>query len=235
VYYDQAMSLKVIGAGNGRTGTLTTKLALEELGFGPCYHMLELMSEPNRVRHWQDAFARRPVDWLALFEGYQSTTDYPGFFFWSELMKAFPEAKVVLTTRPASEWYESARATIYTAPPGPMEKVRILSRLPFSPYLRSMLPVFKIVDHLWDEIFEGRFEDREYAIAKYEQMNQEVIEGVRPEQLLVYNVAEGWEPLCRFLQVDVPSTPLPHTHRRTDFGEMIRSIKAGNPPTHHRS
>ena len=228
------MPLKVIGAGNGRTGTLTTKLALEQLGFGPCYHMLELMSEPARVRHWQDAFAGRPVDWEALFDGYQSTTDYPGFYFWSDLMTAFPESKVVLTTRPAAEWYESARRTIYTAPPGPLEKMRILSRLPFSPYLRSMLPVFKIVDHLWDEVFEGRFDDRDYAIARYEQMNQDVIDGVPTDRLLVYNVADGWEPLCAFLGVDVPDVHLPHTHQRSDFAAMISSIKAGNPPTHHQ-
>ncbi len=228
------MSLKVIGAGNGRTGTLTTKLALEQLGCGPCYHMLELMGEPDRVGHWQDAFAGRPVDWVALFDGYQATTDYPGFYFWSDLLEVFPESKVVLTTRPAAEWYESASKTIYTAPPGPLEKVRILARLPFSPYLRSMLPVFKIVDHLWDEIFEGRFEDRDYAIARYDQMNRDVIDGVPSDRLLVYNVADGWEPLCEFLDVEVPATPLPHAHKRADFGDMIRSIKAGNPPTHHR-
>ena len=228
------MALKVIGAGNGRTGTLTTKLALEQLGFGPCYHMLELMSEPQRVHHWQDAFAGRPVDWTALFDGYQSTMGYPGFYFWADLMATFPEAKVVLTTRPAAEWYESALRTIYTAPPGPIGKLRILTRLPFSPYLRAMLPVFKIADHLFDDIFEGRFEDREYAIAKFEAMNQEVIDGVPAERLLVYNVADGWQPLCDFLGVDVPSTPLPHAHRRAEFADMIKSIKAGNPPTHHR-
>lgn len=225
--------MQVIGAGNGRTGTLTTKLALEQLGFGPCYHMLELMNEPARARYWQDAFAGRPVNWAELFDGYRSTTDYPGFYFWKDLMRTFPEAKIILTTRPAAEWYESAKSTIYTAPPGPLGKLRILTRLPFSPYLRSMLPVFKIIDHLWDDIFEGRFEDREYAVAKYEQMNQDVIDGVPAERLLVYTVAEGWEPLCEFLGVDVPSTPLPHTHRRAEFADMIRGIKAGNPPEHH--
>ncbi|MEM7272410.1 MAG: sulfotransferase family protein [Actinomycetota bacterium] len=228
------MSLQVIGAGNGRTGTLTTKLALEQLGFGPCYHMLELMSEPERVGHWQDAFAGRPVDWPALFDGYRSTTDYPGFYFWSDLMQAFPDAKVVLTTRPAADWYESAKSTIYTAPPGPLEKLRILTRLPFSPYLRSMLPVFKIADRLFTDIFEGRFEDRDFAIAKYEEMNQAVIDGVPPERLLVYNVADGWGPLCEFLGVETPDGPMPHAHRRADFPDMIASIKAGSPPTHHR-
>ncbi len=74
------MALEVIGTGNGRTGTLSTKLALERLGFGPCYHMLELMARPERVSHWQNTFAHRPVDWPALFDGYRATVDYPGFY-----------------------------------------------------------------------------------------------------------------------------------------------------------
>ena len=88
------MSLKVIGAGNGRTGTLSMKLAMEQLGLGPCYHMYELMSAPERLPRWQDAFNGKPVDWEALFEGYRSTMDYPGFYFYKEIMTAFPEAKI---------------------------------------------------------------------------------------------------------------------------------------------
>lgn len=224
------MSLKIIGAGNGRTGTLSMKLALEQLGFGPCYHMYELMSDPERLPHWQDAFDGKPVDWEGLFDGYQSTMDYPGFYFYKEIMAAFPEAKVILTTRPGADWYESASKTIYKASPGPLQKLRILLRLPFNAKLRRVLPVFKIVDYLWEEVFEGRFADRDFAIRKFEAMNEEVIRTVPKEKLLVYQVKEGWEPLCDFLKLPVPDTPFPKTNHRDGFHAKLRRVRRGQLP-----
>ena len=224
------MALKIIGAGNGRTGTLSMKLAMEQLGLGPCYHMYELMSNPERLPHWHNAFDRKPVDWKALFDGYQSTMDYPGFYFFKEIMEAFPDAKIILTTRPAEEWYESAVKTIYKASPNPMQKMQILFRLPFNAKLRKVLPVFKLVDYMWDEVFEGRFEDREFAIRKFEEMNQEVIQTVPKEKLLVYQVKDGWQPLCDFLGLPVPATPFPRTNNRNGFHEKLKRVRKGQLP-----
>lgn len=227
------MALDVIGAGNGRTGTLSTKLALEQLGFGPCYHMHELMARPERVSHWRDAFARRPVDWSALFDGYRATVDYPGFYFYDQLMEAFPAAKVILTTRPADQWYDSAYRTIYQAAPGPVQKIQILASLPFNRQLRQLMPVFKIVDYLWDEVFEGRFEDRAYAMAKFEEMNQAVIDTVPADRLLVFQASQGWEPLCRFLDVAVPPGGFPRLNERDEFATFIGNVRRGRVPLDH--
>ncbi len=224
------MSIELIGAGNGRTGTLSMKLALEKLGYGPCYHMTELMADPSRLHHWQDAFDRRSVDWTALFEGYRSTTDYPGFYFYRDILATFPDAKVILTIRPADEWYESALRTIYTAPPSGIEKVKLVTQLPFNRRLRRFLPVFKVVDYMWDVIFEGRFEDRDYAIDRFEAMNQDVIDTVSPDNLLVFEVGTGWEPLCEFLDVEVPDELFPRTNKRQDFPAMLKEVRKGRLP-----
>jgi hypothetical protein len=224
------MTIKVIGAGHGRTGTLSAKVALEQLGFGPCYHMYELMSYPERVPHWQNAFAKKPVDWDALFEGYGSTVDAPGNFFWKEMMEAYPEARVLLTTRPSDQWYESALKTIYTASPNAWQKFQILLRLPFNERLRKVMPVFKMVDHVWDVVFEGRFGERDFAIAKFEEMNNEVIETVPADKLLVYEVKDGWDPLCKFLNVPVPEGPFPKTNNQARFHEKLDGIRKGRMP-----
>src|SRR5947208_7864431 len=109
------MAIQVIGAGLGRTGTLSLKAALEELGFGPCYHMIELITHPEQVVYWEAASAGQPVDWDALFAGYQAVVDYPGCRYYRELMRHYPEAKVILTVRDPETWYESCMATIYQA------------------------------------------------------------------------------------------------------------------------
>ena len=110
------MPLKIIGAGVGRTGTHSLKLALEELGFGPCYHMEELiMHNPQNVKYWVDAKAGKPVDWEEVFKGFQSGVDLPIFFFYKDLMKKYPDAKVILTTRNPDSWYKSFGDTIINA------------------------------------------------------------------------------------------------------------------------
>src|SRR5438094_934614 len=109
------MAIRVIGAGLGRTGTLSLKAALEELGFTQCYHMIELLMHPEQVTYWEAASAGQPVDWDALFEGYQAVVDYPGCMYYRQLMEQYPEAKVLLSVRDPEKWYESARETIFQA------------------------------------------------------------------------------------------------------------------------
>ena len=107
------MALELIGAGLGRTGTLSLKAALERLGYAPCYHMIEVLTAPERGRHW---LARTPTgarDWDAIFRGYRATVDWPAAAFWRELVDRYPDAKVLLSLRDADRWYDSVMNTIY--------------------------------------------------------------------------------------------------------------------------
>lgn len=108
------MTLEVIGAGFGRTGTMSLKVALEELGFEPCYHMSEVFTHPEHVELWRAAAQGEPVEWEQIFGGYRATVDWPACTFYGELMENYPDAKVILTVRDPQRWYESAYNTIYT-------------------------------------------------------------------------------------------------------------------------
>ncbi len=216
------MPLQVIGAGLGRTGTLSLKLALEKLGFGRCYHMVELLNQPERLRYWKQLGETGRTDLEALFAGYRSTTDYPGCSYWRELTAAYPQAKVVLTTRDPERWYASASETIFRAKPSLPKMISFALQAPFKPLLRKRLGVFGFNDAIiWKQQFEGRFTDKEFALRKFEQHNREVIDAIPPERLLVFEVAQGWEPLCRFLGVDVPSEPFPRVNEREAFGKHL--------------
>lgn len=207
--------LKIIGAGFGRTGTLSTKHALEELGFGPCYHMTELFEKPGVDAQWDAIVRGEPVDWHAVFSGYQATVDWPACAFYKELMRAYPDAKVLLTVRDPEKWYESVSKTIYRVPgqnPDPTRSVH-----------RNMIDAL-----IWQGTFDGRFEDKEYAIAVFLRHSEEVKQQVAAEKLLVYDVKEGWEPLCAFLGVEVPAgKAFPHVNDRANFVGNTRRQQQG--------
>lgn len=210
------MPLKVIGAGFGRTGTTSLKIALEELGFEHCYHMQEVMKNPSHAPFWEKALERQPVDWEIFFADYQATVDWPACTFYKELMEAFPEAKVLLSVREPNGWYESTRDTIYRIP---TSFLMVLLKL-LVPHLRRM---YRVVQHISDDTFQGRFMDRDFAIAVFNQHNTSVMEHVPPERLLIYNVKEGWEPLCRFLEVPVPpDRPFPHLNDKLVMQRAMR-------------
>ncbi|MFI5455994.1 MAG: sulfotransferase family protein [Isosphaerales bacterium] len=210
------MPIKVIGAGLGRTGTLSLKMALEELGFVKCYHMVDLFANMEQVRAWDRAARGEPIDWDALFQGYQATVDWPGCTFYAELMRHYPEAKVVLSVRDPERWYDSARQTIYYA------------RNAFPGWMRLFLPRMRgfrrMLDRLaWYGMFQGRFDDKAFAIEVFNRYNEQVRRDVPPERLLVYEVREGWEPLCAFLGVPVPDgKPFPHVNDAADFRARVR-------------
>jgi hypothetical protein len=211
------MSIRVIGAGFGRTGTLSLKQALEELGFGKCYHMVELLNNPQQVTYWEDANKNQPVDWDTLFMGYQSTVDFPGYRHYKALMQHYPQAKVLLSVRDFDKWHESVYQTIYQAGPRLGEKILMGLKLPFSPRLRNLVRVFRMAGSIWQKDFAGRFEDKAFARQIYDQHNAEVQRVVPSGRLLVYEVKQGWEPLCNFLQVPVPDKPFPRVNERADF------------------
>ncbi len=221
------MALQVIGAGTGRTGTMSLKLALEQLGFSRCYHMVELLRHPEDVVHWERASRGEPVDWNTLFAGYQASVDYPGYLHYKALTQRYPEVKVILTVRDPEAWYESALATIYRAEPGLAQKLKMGLALPFSPRLRKLLRVFRLSGEVWEREFEGRFDDKDFAVARFVRHNEEVRRTVPADRLLVYEVKEGWEPLCTFLGVPVPDMPFPRSNDRQAFqAQQRRGLRA---------
>ena len=221
-------TLAVIGAGFGRTGTLSLREALVRLGFGPCDHMLENFERPERFALWREALERKrrgePIDWRPLLNGYRAVVDWPGAYFWRELIAAHPDAKIILTVRDPDRWYESSLATIFSlrarADESPM--ARATMRL-----LGFALPVmregFRVVDDvIWEGTFGGRFADREHALRVFADHIREVQETVSADRLLVFEVKQGWEPLCAFLGVPVPEAePFPHVNDAESFRKRI--------------
>lgn len=196
------MPLDVIGAGLGRTGTTTLKLALERLGFVRCHHMTEVFGHPETAALWEAAAEGKPVDWESLLAGYRATVDWPSCHFYRDLARIYPDAKVILTVRDPESWFRSTQATIFRA-----EHILELEK-------RSMVGILK---KAISPTFDGRLNDHDHAIAVYERHNAEVRRTIAPERLLVYDVAEGWGPLCRFLRVPVPRNPFPHANKTEDF------------------
>ena len=191
------------------------KHALEELGVGPCYHMEEVMRRGAHVRAWHEASLGLSVDWHELFAEFESAVDFPASVVYKDLMEAFPDAKVVHTVRDADRWYESTLETIYQG------------NTLIPPWVRRVVPFprrfAEMIDGLaWDGIFEGRFEDREFAIARYNEWTADVIATVPAERLLVFDVRDGWGPLCDFLGVLQPAGDFP---RVNDREAMLRRFR----------
>jgi Sulfotransferase domain len=206
------MALMVIGPAFGRTGTASLKLALEHLGFGPCHHMEEVFGHPEQVPFWQDAAAGRPADWETVFAGYRSQVDWPGAHWWRDLAAAFPAARVVLSVRPEEAWYASFSATIGVV-------MRDHETLPMPPPVAAMVSAMVTV---MTETFGGLAPDKATALASYRRRIADVRAGIAPERLLVFDVAEGWAPLCGFLGVPVPDRPFPRVNTTAEFWEVLR-------------
>jgi hypothetical protein len=206
------MSLKVIGAGFGRTGTLSLKLALEELGLGPCYHMIETRAHPEHDAMWL-ALARDELsDWSPVLSGYAATVDWPGVYFWKRLAAANPGAKIILTLREPLEWYASCAATIFAR----MEEA--LAMPSPDPVRRTHMRMVNTI--VVDKTFGGSLA-KDHAIGVFKAHNEEVRRLVPSERLLVYELGQGWEPLCAFLRLPVPQAPYPEANRRDDFASRF--------------
>jgi hypothetical protein len=214
--------LDVVGAGFGRTGTMSLKLALEQLGLGPCYHMTEIVRNPSHARMWKMAESGQPVDWRVLFARYRAAVDWPACHYYRELTEAFPAAKVILTTRDAGQWYESMTNTLYSM------KTAADERLAARQAMMSGAAPPPAENRIWAGVFSGRFADRQYAIEVYQRHNAEVISCVPAGRLLVYQVSEGWAPLCEFLGVPVPGEPFPLINTTASFRAFNRT-QLGRP------
>jgi len=222
--------MKVIGAGFGRTGTASLKVALETLDFGPCYHMTEVFTHPEHADFWVAAFRGEPVDWDGVLGGYEAAVDWPACTFYEELMERHPEAKVILTVRDPERWYESVRNTIYelsvVIPRSPLYSIGYaLFRLFVSGASRQ---VNLADENIWQGTFDGRFEDRDYAIGVFEQHTGQVRQRVPADRLLVYEVKDGWGPLCGFLGAEEPDEPFPHVNDTAEMKGRIRGLRAAS-------
>ena len=204
------MTLKVVGAGLGRTGTMSLKLALEQLGLGPCHHMAEVFAAPASIDLWRRAGLGEPTDWDALLEGFNSAVDWPSAEFYAQLAERYPEAKVILTTRDAEAWFRSTQATIFAENTG-----------------RGMPPGFaEMIAAVIGTKFDGRLHDHDHCIAVYEAHNAKVRATIPAGRLLEYQAGQGWEPLCASLGVPVPDAPYPKTNSTEEFVQRRAAMNA---------
>jgi len=199
------MTLKVIGAGFGRTGTNTLREVLNQLGFGPCYHMYEVIGQPERIAAWQAIADGGAPDWDAIFEGYNSAVDWPTARFWRELAAHYPDAKIILTERDADAWFGSISKTIF-------ETFRAKQIPEDFRALRNMTRKL-----IYEDTFGGEIEDKAHVTQVYKQNSADARAVLGRDRLLVFDPGEGWEPLCAFLDVPVPDEPFPHTNTTADF------------------
>jgi len=201
------MALEIVGAALGRTGTNSLKLALEHLGFGPCHRMFEVRDHPEQLPFWQAAARGDLPDWDEVFANYRACVDWPSARYWREIAAHYPDAKVLLTLRDAERWFASVHATIYPA----IMKWRTRE----AGHHRDMLEMAE--ETIVKQTFDGRLDDRGHALAIYRAHEQDVRRSIAPERLLAFDVSEGWEPLCAFLEVPVPDIPFPRTNTSEEF------------------
>lgn len=201
------MTIRVVGAGLGRTGTHSLKLALERLIGAPCYHMIEVFGHPEHMAQWREAATGAAPDWAELLEGYDAIVDWPGASFWRDISEAFPDSIILLSTRSdADAWWGSASKTIFEA---------------------LSTPGVEANDEfhaMWKAIADNRFtehtDDRDSAIAAYERHNADVRATADPSRLVDWQPGDGWQPLCAALGVAVPDEPSPHVNTTDDFRAM---------------
>jgi hypothetical protein len=212
------MALKVIGAGLGRTGTLSLKFALDYLGFGPCHHMAEVwVNFADQLPKWLDVVNGKP-DWDAVFDGYQSAVDYPACTYWRELADLYPDAKIILSLRDPESWFSSVNSTIFSP-----TMLAGLAREPLKTFFEGAV----IGD------FGDRIGDRDFMVDYFRRHNEAVIASAPKDRLLVFEAKQGWEPLCAFLGVPVPDVPYPRVNSREEMLERLAgagSGQAGPPP-----
>ena len=212
------MTLKVIGAGFGRTGTLSLKEALEKLGYGPCHHMKEVFLNSDQTEYFYLASMGEKVDWDEVFKDYNSAVDWPAAAYYKELSDKYPDAKIILGMRDANSWYDSASTTIY------------LMSQNFPKWIRLIFPrigkLFTMIDKtVFGEPFSYRFENRESAVQVFNNHVEEVKRVIPEEKLLMHFAKDGWEPLCAFLDVPVPEEPYPWVNDSKVFAKRLMFIE----------
>lgn len=199
------VALKIVGAGLGRTGTNSLQLALQQLLGGPCYHMVEVMADPDvRVQQWMHAMDGNP-DWDTIMDGYVASVDWPAAAFWRELAGEYPDALVLLSVRASTEeWFRSFSSTI----------LQVMLR--DAPNGDSPMPL-----RMLDERFTPDWRNPDACKAAYEQHNADVRATIPSDRLIEWQPGDGWAPICTKLGLAVPSGPFPHVNTTDDFRAML--------------
>jgi hypothetical protein len=213
--------MTLIGAGLPRTGTLTQKVAFEELGIGPCYHWVDVLADLDQVQLWNRALDGE-VLWDQILGGSRSTADWPGGYFYRELMDFYPDAKVLLSVRDPESWERSFRETIWLMSHGKtLMPLLAHARAEVDPRWHAYL---EFVDRMFwgpEGTFSEGYDEPQQLIDQALAHEEKVKRDVPADRLLVWEVGEGWEPLCDFLELPVPDHPLPHVNDRDTFLERV--------------
>ncbi|MGH2927226.1 MAG: sulfotransferase family protein [Solirubrobacteraceae bacterium] len=227
--------MKVIGAGLPRTATLSQKIALETLGFKPCYHMVNVLSDVDQTVRWRAAVEEDASLVTDIFAGFEATVDWPGSFFWRQLLEMYPDAKVLLSVRDGDAWARSMRETIWGVIYGDIF-IRHLSdaRMVIDPGWRNYMT---LMAKMWQR--SGLMEDANTTEAEMSasmvRHNEEIKRVVPEDRLLVWTPADGWEPLCEFLEVPVPDAPFPRVNDSAQFADMIADAALAAIQAHRAS
>ncbi|VUD68882.1 hypothetical protein TDB9533_04241 [Thalassocella blandensis] len=206
------MTLEVIGVGFGRTGTMSLKVALEQLGYGPCYHMMDVMQGPSKIADsWLRVLHGEPPEWEKIFHGYRASVDWPALYFLPELLEKYPGIKVVLTERDAESWYQSAAGTIFRA-----IQTRQGNWVPKQQQLALELII--------EKTFHNKADDKKTAKEIYEAHICWVKSTVPAKQLICFNVRDGWPSLCQSLNKPVPLNAFPQLNTSSDFNATFDEV-----------
>ena len=211
--YTPKAPIQVLGTGFGRTGTYSLKLALEQLGFGPCHHMIELARKPSEISHWQSALSGQ-ANWQNVFQNYQSAVDWPAALFCESLLNIYPTIKFIHTTRDPESWYKSASHSIFYA-------LEFATATMCDKKLPDWVKIARqavLVEH-----FQGKHRHKEFCIDKFIKHEQWVKQTIPKEQLLIFDLTQGWKPLCEFLEVDQPEkVAFPHDNASSEFFKLLK-------------
>lgn len=213
-------NVKLIGAGLPRTATLTQRAALEILGLSPCYHMQNVFVDLSEVPRWRAALDGK-LDPAEILDGFPAMVDWPGSYFYRELAETYPDAKVLLSVRDGAAWAESMRRTIW----GMFYDDTLIRHV--SDARTKVDPVWamyvEMMKEMWHRtrLLEEEGTSPEFMAAAMERFNAEVRRAIPAGRLLEWSPKDGWEPLCRFLEVPVPDVPLPFVNDTEAFVDQI--------------
>lgn len=219
------MTLKIIGTGLARTGTMSLKDALENLTGEPCYHMIELLLHPERLHLWEEAEEQQHTDWDSLFQGYGSAVDLPATMYYTQLMEKYPAAKFIHTQRDPESWYESAAGTIFSSTPPIIKELRKVFESMDSATKRNRLRAIRFASRsIRLGLFRGQTMDKNSAISVYNEHNENVKAIIPSDRLLVFRIEDGWRPLCEFLNVEIPQNIFPHRNKKHSFADSMERL-----------